>query len=478
MFGDDVRYVADREAWFVFDDRRWAIDTAEVWVEAKGKALAREWANVAAMAVADAAKAVAEATDDAATAAANKKLVAARAELAAAKRLQDMRNLRRMLAAARSESNILVACYRETFDRHPWLLNCTNGTVDLTTATMRPHKREDYITRLCPVEYVPLAEAPTYRKFLTSIFAGNDELVSYVCLLSGVVLTGDVSAQTLHLFLGDGSNGKSVLLETWLGILGRDGDGYGLKLPDQALVCEDKATRHPTEIADLAGSRLAVASETGQAGRLDESRVKELTGGDTVTARKMRENFFRFDPSHKLVIASNHKPRIAGTDHGIWRRVRLVPFSVKFWKEEDRVTDPTGTFDPALKADPEMGEKLRAEAPGILAEMVWEAFGYYRSGRDLTPPKIVTVATNEYRQSEDVLGQFFAERVRADPNGHVQAKTLYGAFKDWAETQNHKPVGNRTFSNYAKGHFDQKKSNGVIVYLVRLVEPNLEQEAA
>lgn len=461
--GEDIRFVADRGTWFVWDGSRWEEDAGRVAVEAKAKSMCREWAVQAAAAVGDAAKEVATAGDDKdAAKLANESLAAAKAELAFAMRTQDKRALGRMIEMARSETVILVDTYGKLFDREPWLFNAANGTIDLRTGELRPHNRDDYLTRISPVEYDQAAVCPRYLTFLAAIFAGDSDLVAYIRGLSGVCITGDVSEHMLNVFYGGGSNGKGTLIEAaWLPVLG----DYGAKIAETVLV-NDGRDRHPTERADLAGVRLAVASETGQTGKLDESRVKELTGGDTVTARKMRQDFFSFAPTHKLILLTNHKPRVVGTDHGIWRRMRLVPFAVRFWRQADIDADPSGVFDATLKADPTLADALRAEAPGILADMVRNAVDFHNT-RELRPPAVITNATREYRQSEDTLGQYFEERVVADPNGRLPAGELFANYKAWAESLGLKPAGSRTFGEYAKKVLEFWKISQVL-YKARL----------
>jgi putative DNA primase/helicase len=469
-----VRYVADRQAWFVYDGKRWARDSGLVLVVARAKAMLRKWTAAARDRAIAAVKAVATANTKDEKSAAEKEKEAADGELGFALKCQDARVIRRFIELARSEWPLLVTCYRETFDTDPAVVNCQNGTMDLRTGTLRPHDRTDYLTRILSVAYDPNAAAPLYHRALNTIFTDRADLVAYVRTLSGVCLTGDVSSQTLHIFHGSGANGKSLLLELWLYVLGE----YAGKLSDQVLVNDDNKSRHPTEKAVLAGLRLAVASETGQGGKLDEARVKELTGSDTITARKMREDFFEIQPSHKLILATNHKPRVTGTDHAIWRRVRLVPFDVKFWTPADAKTTPGDRRDPRHRADPMLPERLRAEAAGVLADMVAQAVAFYQSGRDLTPPDVVTVATSEYRTAEDTIGMFFAERVEPDhqtdkspkDRHQVKAAELYKAYKMWAEDSSMKPGGSRTFGEYAKQHLDHTKSNTVIYFAKVVIE--------
>lgn len=353
---------------------------------------------------------------------------------------------------ARSEPEILVVKYADTFDRDPWLLNVSNGTVDLRTGKLRPHCRTDFVTRISSVAYDPAAKCPRFDRFLAAIFDADPELVQYVRRVLGYCLTGDTSVHAVHILHGDGANGKSTLTEVLLVVLGE----YGSKIEASVLV-SDGRDRHPTERADLAGLRLAVASETEEGKRLDVARVKELSGGDKLTARKMRQDFFRFDPTFKLFLLTNHRPRVQADDHGIWRRLRLVPFGVKFWTDADAAD--SGNLDPELRADPTLKAALIEESPGILATLVAEAVAFY-SDRKLTPPSAVAFATKNYRESEDFIGQFFDERVICGCDYRIKASELFAAYKNWCETQGVRADGSRAFGEKAKKYADHLRSNG------------------
>jgi putative DNA primase/helicase len=390
-----------------------------------------------------------------------------------------MRSIRRMLAAARSEPAVCVRQGRDVFDLHPHLLNCANGTVDLRTGEPRPHRREDHITQLCPTRFDPAAPRDGYLAFLGKVFHGKPEVAEYVRNFSGWVVTGDVSDQSFQIAHGGGSNGKGVLLNLWTHVLG-EGE-YAHTAPAELLV-NDGRDRHPTEKAGLRGKRLVVCSETSEDEPLDEKTMKALTGGDHISARFMRQDFFQFPPTHKLILATNNRPRVKGTDNGVWRRIRLIPFEVCFWKDSDRALDPdadarTGPglkYDPDFRADPELEERLRlTEAEGVLADMVERAGAFYRTGRTLTPPPAVARATADYRRSEDVIGQFFDARVVADPDGRVRSKDLHEAFKQWWEDEGYpanKCPGPKRFGTQAQARYGSVKGSSVL-YKVRLLGP-------
>jgi putative DNA primase/helicase len=186
-----------------------------------------------------------------------------------------------------------------------------------------------------------------------------------------------------------------------------------------------KSDQHPTQLAGLFGMRLVVCIETQQGSRLDEELVKELTGGDAIRARRMREDYWEFDPTHKAILVTNHKPEIRGTDEGIWRRPKLVPFTKKFWDPDKGESGP-----PHLRADKDLLSKLRAEAPGILAWCVQGCLDWQRDG--LRIPEVVRAATEEYRNDQDLVGRFLEELCIRHAEYRIRAGILFTAFKAWA----------------------------------------------
>jgi putative DNA primase/helicase len=301
-------------------------------------------------------------------------------------------------------------------------LNVQNGTVDLRTGKLRPHNPADMLTKLAPVTYDMDADCPTWLAFMDRIMASNAELIEYLQRLVGYCLTGDVSEHILPVLWGDGANGKSTLVNCVLHLLGGE---YSMPAPEHLLMLR-KGEQHPTETACLCGRRFIGAIETEGNRRLAESRVKMLTGGDRLTARRMREDFWDFDPTHKIWLASNHKPIIRGDDLGIWRRVKLIPFVVKIPEEEQ---------------DKQLPDKLRAEMPGIL---MWALSGCLQWQHDgMKEPAIVRGATDKYRQDMDMVAQFVAECCVVGPRFQTLAKQVHEAYAEWGGT-----MGSRSF--YAK----------------------------
>ena len=326
--------------------------------------------------------------------------------------------IRSLLSLAQSEQPIPIAV--ESLDAEPWLLNCENGTIDLTTGQLREHRQEDLITKRCPVEYPTEAgdEPVLWLEFLDKIFAGDAELIGFVQRLMGMSLVGEVLEHILIILYGSGCNGKTVLLEIWGGVLGPD---YSMKAPHGFLMAKHNES-HPTELADLFGKRLVAVAETTDGSRLSEALVKELTGGDTIRARRMREDHGEFKPSHTVVLATNHRPVVRGTDHGLWRRLRLIPFTVTISDDEK---------------DENLANKLRRELPAILRWAVAGCIDWRRNG--LQPPQQVMLATEEYRNSSDVFGSFLDEccLTSTDPtiraSYRIKASSLYANYKKWCE---------------------------------------------
>jgi putative DNA primase/helicase len=312
--------------------------------------------------------------------------------------------LKAMIELAASEPGIPIR--PAELDANPWLLNVENGTLDLHTGDLHEPRREDLLTRLAPVRYDPEATCPQWDAFLARIMAGNQSLISFLQRAVGYALTGDVREHVMLILWGTGRNGKSTFLNTVMAMLGP----YAMKAASDLLIAT-KGDRHPTERADLSGKRLVAALESGEGQRFDEVFVKEATGGDPIRARRMREDFWEFWPTHKIFLATNHKPVIKGTDEGIWRRIRLVPFTVTLAEAEQDKTLP---------------EKLRAERSGILRWAVAGCLAWQREG--LNQPDEVSSATEAYREEMDAVGRFLTERCLFVPARFTTTKALYDAY--------------------------------------------------
>jgi putative DNA primase/helicase len=311
-----------------------------------------------------------------------------------------------MITVASTEPQIPVLV--DELDADPWLLAVANGTLNLRTGKLQAPERADLITKASPVRFDPDASRPRFDAFLERILP-DPEIRAFMQRCAGYALTGDVSEQVLIILYGPGANGKSTFKEVMLDVLGEHAKPAAPKL-----LLATKHDEHPTAIADLYGRRLVVSHEVEDGLRLDEALVKELTGGDRLKARYMRQDYWDFAPTHKLWMACNHKPNIRGTDLGIWRRICLVDFAV---------TIPEGEQDKHLPA------KLATELPGILLWALEGCRAWQEGG--LNPPRAVLDSTARYRLESDLLAQFVDERCLKGETYQVRSTDLYADYKAW-----------------------------------------------
>jgi putative DNA primase/helicase len=415
---DVLRHVNEWERWIVWDGQRWASDTGDVFVQEKAGIIA------------DALWKEADACSN---------LIVKAEVLSFAKHSNSAAGLANMVKIARGKLPLRA----NLLDTNPWLLNCPNGTIDLRTGKLRPHLRSDYITKLCPTPYVPSAPCPTWLRFLADVFAGDLDLIDYINRVFGYGITGDVSEQILPILWGPGGNGKSTLINALMFALGTD---YGGTPPRELFSLTKGYERHPAYLMTLKGRRLMVAQETDAGCSLNEPLIKCLTGCDIITARGMRENFTSFPPSHKLLLCTNHRPKILGTDYAIWRRLQLIPFEVTFKSPKSRGYDRSLH----MPLDSLMPEKLKAEAQGILAWLVRGALEWRRDG--LNPPESVILATEEYAGQEDVIGRFIAECCALGEYEEM-AMSLFRAFqRAFPESEMSQTAFGRELASRGYGH--------------------------
>ena len=417
LHGGDLRYCHPAKRWWVWEGRRWQEDqTGEVERRAKD--------TVAAI-YAEAAKI----TDEEARKALGSHALKSESE---AKR-------KAMIASAQSEPGIPIL--PADFDADPSMLNCESGIIDLRTLALEAHRRDSYCTKLAPVRYDPDADCPLWRAFLQRVTGEDSDLQEFLQRAVGYTLTGDTSEECLFLLYGTGANGKTVFLEVLQALLG----DYARKCNFSSFLVrrnDDNAPRN--DLAALAGARLAVAAEADAGKRLAEGLVKEMTGEDAITARFLYAEGFTFHPQFKLWLAANHKPVIAGTDDGIWRRIRLVPFTI---------TIPPKERDPYLKG------KLIAELPGILAWAL-EGCAAWRAQR-LGECEAVSAATDAYREESDVLADFLGSACVQAPGKAVASRDLYAAYTQWCEANGEQPLAQRTLgSTLLERGFTHKRGTG------------------
>ncbi|CAJ0728670.1 phage/plasmid primase, P4 family [Ralstonia mannitolilytica] len=297
------------------------------------------------------------------------------------------------------------------WDADPWMLNTPGGVVDLKTGRQRPHDRADRMTKITTA--TPGGDCPIWRQFLVEITGGDAELQAYLQRMAGYALTGSTQEHALFFLYGTGANGKSVFVNTLATILG----DYATNAPMDTFM-ETRTDRHPTDMAGLRGARFVSAIETEQGRRWAESKVKNLTGGDKISARFMRQDFFEFFPQFKLVVAGNHKPAIRNIDEAMKRRLHLIPFTITV---------------PPERRDKHLQQKLLAERDGILAWSVQGCLDWQRLGR-LDPPQQVLEATEEYFEAEDALGRWLDERCVREANAKSLTAELFNDWKQWADS--------------------------------------------
>jgi len=324
----------------------------------------------------------------------------------------------------------------EALDANPWVLNVQNGTLCLRTGELRPHRREDYLTRVAPVPYDASATCPLWERFLARVMADNADVIGYLQRAAGYCLTGSTAEEVFFLLHGPGRNGKGVFVETLAALLG----DLAEKVPVD-LLCDSRrnADAPSPHLAKLPGVRLVHTSEAEENRRLGEAFVKEVTGGDTISAAAKFQDPIQFRPQFKLLFSTNHRPDIRGTDEGIWSRVHLVPFSVTI---------------PPHERDKHLKQKLLAELPGILAWAVRGCLAWQRVG--LNPPAEVLAATASYRAESDVLGAFLADCTTTEPppvadgelfSREVRAtvKELRNAYQAWCLENGERPISSAAF---------------------------------
>jgi putative DNA primase/helicase len=429
---DILRYVPQWDRWLMWDGTRWRPDTTNAIVELAKKVVDGMWD---------------EARDLGSDGSASLRKWATDSESA--------HHIRSMITLARSERGIPVEPHQ--LDANPMLLNVFNGTVDLTTGTLRAPNPADLITKMAAVAMDPNATCPRWTSFLERVLP-DPEVRACVQRDVGYGMTGDVSEQVLFFNYGGGANGKSTLFETMIAMLG---DYAMTAAPDLLLVTKEV---HPTGIADLHGARLVVSTEVEQNRRLNEALVKQLTGGDRIKARYMRQDFFEFDPTHKLFLYANHKPVIRGTDHAIWRRIQLIPFTV---------TIPEADKDRHLPA------RLGREVPGILNWALAGCLDWQKKG--LAPPPAVTNATSDYRAEMDVMGGWIDDSCISIEVAVAGATELYNNYTKWCHDNGEQPITQRTFGlSLGERGYTKEKHYGpqrrTHWFGIGLIEPGPEPE--
>ena len=335
-----------------------------------------------------------------------------------------------------------VAVLPDEFDNNDMLLNAANGYLDLSSGELLDHNKEEMFSKVTTSEYTDNATPDTWISFLNDIFNYDKEIIRYVQKALGYSLTGSTREQVMFILHGAGRNGKSLFVETISEILGTYSDNMRA---DSLMVKTNGGVNN--DIAKLQGSRFITSSEPNEGFRFDEGLIKQMTGGDTVTARFLYGEEFNFKPKFKIWITTNHKPIIRGTDDGIWRRMILIPFKVQI---------------PEHKVDKDLKYKLLREAPAILDWMIEGCLTWQREG--LRMPQSILKASEHYRNEMDVIEYFVSEECERGEDYEVKAKDVFDIYKTWADETGEYKMGQRKFGMKMKEKYEAKRKSDGIYY--------------
>ncbi len=446
--GDDLRY-CHGVGWLAWDGRRWARDedgaaamrcAKETALKLYDEAKAELQRAIDSLTLAQAAAAAGGSTGKKALAQLQEAYKAAARRLMWAEKSQSRQRLEAMVALAQSENTLRVRV--DDLDKDPWLLNVQSGTLDLRAGVLREHRREDLLTQLAAADFDPTARGDHWQEHLET-FLPDPDVRRQVQRDLGLSLVAADLEEILPIWFGPGGNGKSTTLRVLQAILG---DYAQMAAPK--LLMETKYERHPTELAELRGKRLIFSVETKEGGRLDEERVKMLSGGERIRGRFMRQDFIEFPSSWIITLVTNHKPTIRGADSGIWRRIRLVPWTVALPKERQRPQE-------------EVVGELLAEGPAILAWMVEGLRDWQRDRHWMADA--VEAATEAYRVEQDILGGFLADCCETGPRFTAPAATLYASYTQWCEENSVEPTKRDTFRRMlaARGFSKTREGHGM-----------------
>jgi putative DNA primase/helicase len=325
-----------------------------------------------------------------------------------------------------------LAISPEDLDKNPMLFNCQNGTLDLSTGKLRRHNQADCLSKMSPVVYDAEGQCPNWVRFLERLFNGEDSLINFLQQAIGYTLTGKVTEKALFVFVGDGDNGKTTLLEAVRFMMG----DYAGTVEINHLMQSASGAEQQRAIADLHGRRFITASEAEEGQKLNVAKIKQITGMGRLTGCRIYGSAFEFDPLFKLFIDANHKPVIRGSDLAIWNRIRLVPFNVSI---------------PKAKQDRHLLSKLKDEAPGILA---WAVRGCleWQQHKHLVSPSAVSEAGENYRQEMDLVQDFVGDSCECDASATTLFTTLYSRYQHWCEQIREQPISTTAFGKWLEGH--------------------------
>lgn len=392
-YGEKLRFDHTRNTWFIWDGHRWKPDTDGLAYRLALRLAKARWNRAF-------------------------NIPEPKEQKSAVSWARRSRTFRTLEGTLRSASKVEpVADEGTNWDRNPWLLGVRDGVVDLKTGSRRAGLPEDRITKVSPVSFGPTAECPRWMQFLGEVFLEDQALIDYVHKAVGYTLTGDTREQCFFLCYGGGQNGKSKFTKILSSLLGRE---LTTTLDFDSLSLTD---RPKYELADVEGARLVLAQENERRVELSSKIVKQLTGGDLISARQIRERTRRFEPIAKIWLATNHKPIIRDMTEGMWRRIKEIPFNARFVIGKN--------------ADQGLEEKLLAELSGILNWALTGCIKWQQEG--LEPPKAVLDAVQEYREESDKALAFIKGKCIFDPTFRVSAADLQAAYNNWLNANPNAP---------------------------------------
>lgn len=400
MHGDHVRWLPRSKMWIVWNGKYWQEDTS---------------GSLQRMAVS-----VIRDLDDEAQQEPNTDRRNALRKMAI--KAESMARRNAMIEAAKSEEGISML--EDQLEPANHLLNTTSGIVDLRTGQLQDHAPGHYQTNIVDIEYQPGSACVRWLQFLDEVFSGDQALIDYTQMAMGYMLTGEIKQEQFWFLYGTGKNGKSTFLEVLAALAG----SYATTIPVNVIMGHERAGV-PYELADMAGKRVVITSELPKAKRMSTEVVKAITSKDQINAQRKYGQPFTFTPTHKLIMAGNHKPIIRDASHGIWRRLALVPFNQNFEGREDRQLEDT----------------LRNELPGILAWAVEGATKWYANSRALIEPPVITSARADYREEEDELADYIAQCCITVPGIITKHASLYETYKAWALANGHNVLSSNRF---------------------------------
>ncbi len=413
LFGENVRYCYTEKKWYFYNSMRWSVDNLGVILRMADKCVEAMKAEAKLYLQADE-----ESGGDMAKAF-EKHMKSSRSN----------KSKKAMLNEIEHHLPILPI----QMDRYKMALNTPSGIINLKNGDVKAHNPEYYFTKITSVDCAEAADCPRWLAFLDDIFAGDKDLIRYIQKAVGYSLTGSTAEQCAFFLYGTGRNGKSTFIDVIRDVFG----DYAANIqPETIMVKSSQSNAINSDIARLKGARLVTSVEPNEGVRLNEGLLKQLTGDDTVTARKLYSEEFEFKPEFKLWMATNHKPIIRGTDTGIWRRIHMIPFNVQI---------------PEDKVDKNLTHKLKAEMTAIFKWCIDGCLMWQREG--LQMPAAVLKSVREYRREMDVISAFIEDKCTLE--GTVQASMLYAAYVSWADSNNEYCMSNTKFSTELAKRFEK-----------------------